>query len=846
MKLSRSQRWTEVSGDSPCPICCGEDACKVLPNGGAWCCRESDAPAGFRKVRRVDSGFTWFVPQRMESTSRDAADLASQMERLVRATSGSALRRYAASLGASNAETLQRYGCAVAVRNGRTCLAIPERDADWNIIGVMFRAEDGTKRVETGSQRGIIGPCELRPTQRVVILEGGSDTLTAAALASEGVMAIGRSSIGSNFETIRAVCKRVGASNVFIVRDADDTCEETGGAHLGSVLAGDGLDVRVVSIPGSKDLREWARATPRSQADFNALLETGESANPVAIMDRADPMGNARALLRKRPHIRVLRGVFHVYRDGHYPPEDGDSMRAFVWTESEKAEDLRGGTFRPTGRFVTETMDAMRAVAHLPSDRQPPFFVDAPEDDQARDLVVLRNGILNIPTGKMLPHTPRLFTPYALGFEFDPASQCPRWRKCIEHWFGGDAQQVSLLQEWCGYCLVARTHQQKALLLWGEKRSGKGTICRVQTRLLGPTNVAYPTLQSLAGEFGLQPLRHKLLAIFSDARLQSGGDAAVSKLLAITGEDAVSVNIKFETPVTERLQTRVQLISNEVPRLRDASAAIVSRFLPLRTEGSVFGREDPGLTDKLYREMPGILNWALAGLRRLTERGHFVVPDATRQVLDDMAELSSPVAAFVGERCVVGREHRIRCSTLYHEWRMWCARTGTFESSAPIFARDLHAFVPSVRTIQSGPGEGGEGRRMFVGVTLREWPRWKGDPPCGRTGANPAAQHAQPPSDRRSTTAHKAAPAVAAEATNEPENWGCGGLGNTRPPLPPRELKPKGKGQKKQGKKKGHGEVISGGRGGERPLRMRKPQPTPTFPEQGAKNPTRGRRGGSD
>ena len=55
-------------------------------------------------------------------------------------------------------------------------------------------------------------------------------------------------------------------------------------------------------------------------------------------------------------------------------------------------------------------------------------------------------------------------------------------------------------------------------MMVGPKRSGKGTIARVLRKLIGERNVAGPTLSSLGGPFGLQPLLGKSGAIISDAR----------------------------------------------------------------------------------------------------------------------------------------------------------------------------------------------------------------------------------------------------------------------------------------------------------------------------------------
>jgi putative DNA primase/helicase len=75
------------------------------------------------------------------------------------------------------------------------------------------------------------------------------------------------------------------------------------------------------------------------------------------------------------------------------------------------------------------------------------------------------------------------------------------------------------LQELFGYCLTGDTSQQKAFLIVGPPRSGKGTIAKVLKRLVGTDNAVNPTLTSLSTNFGIAPLIGKRIAIISDARL---------------------------------------------------------------------------------------------------------------------------------------------------------------------------------------------------------------------------------------------------------------------------------------------------------------------------------------
>jgi putative DNA primase/helicase len=213
------------------------------------------------------------------------------------------------------------------------------------------------------------------------------------------------------------------------------------------------------------------------------------------------------------------------------------------------------------------------------------------------------------------------------------------------------------------------------LLIVGPKRAGKGTIARVLTALIGPANVAGPTLSSLADRFGLAPLVGKPVAVISDARF-SGRSAeqavVVERLLSISGEDTLTFDRKNREHITTRLPTRFTILTNELPRLTDASAALPSRLLVLQLTRSWYGEEDTGLAQRLLQERAGIFRWAVDGLRRLRTRGRFVQPTSGADAAKRLVELSSPVTAFVQERCELGPDKTVNKRTLFDAWRGWC------------------------------------------------------------------------------------------------------------------------------------------------------------------------------
>lgn len=108
-----------------------------------------------------------------------------------------------------------------------------------------------------------------------------------------------------------------------------------------------------------------------------------------------------------------------------------------------------------------------------------------------------------------------------------------------------------------GYVISGRRDLHKILLLVGPTRAGKGVIARVMKELVGRGNYAGPTLASLGTNFGLSPLIGKPLAIISDARLGGANvHQVVERLLSVSGEDMLTVDVKYREPWTGTLPTR--------------------------------------------------------------------------------------------------------------------------------------------------------------------------------------------------------------------------------------------------------------------------------------------------
>lgn len=359
-----------------------------------------------------------------------------------------------------------------------------------------------------------------------------------------------------------------------------------------------------------------------------------------------------------------------------------------------------------TSKLVHDVRQAIAGLRVISDDYVQPVWLCNDPPFPAKEALICRNGIVHLPSlvaddpNYIIPLTPDLFSPCVLDYEFDPHAPEPvAWNQFLAELWPDDPQAIALLQEWFGYCLLPDTSRQKILIAIGPRRSGKGTVARILTALVGEGNVAGPTLSSLANEFGLQQLLGKTLAIFADARLNGRPEVMtpiVERLLSISGEDMLSINRKNSSHIQGRLLTRLMILTNESPRLSDASGALTSRFVVLPFHNSFYDREDFTLESRLRAELPGILLWAIQGWQRLQAQRYFTRPASAIEIIQELEDLGSPVAAFVRECCVVGPEAIVEASKLFEWWQQWCKEQGKQSGDRARFGRDLKAAFPDV------------------------------------------------------------------------------------------------------------------------------------------------------
>lgn len=324
-------------------------------------------------------------------------------------------------------------------------------------------------------------------------------------------------------------------------------------------------------------------------------------------------------------------------------------------------------------------------------------------EDLNRDpfIINLKNGLLDAKSGAFRPHDPDFLSIVQLNSSYDESAGCPLFLK-----FLGEVlppENILLVQEFYGYCLVPLTLAQKAFVLHGPGQSGKSTVLSVLEYMLGKSNVSNVEWQDLGDRFKTAQLFGKLANIAADLPARAIEDTATFK--AIVGEDTITAERKFKNPFSFKPFARLLFSCNRLPYSKDQTGAFYRRLIIIPFENVIpDDKVDKHLKEKLFREVDGIFSWALEGLRRLMANNFtFSENDTTRAQIERYRLENSNVLAFIAENCVVSPKCHVGREKLYQEYKKFCEENGFKYVSQRNFNQEIEANFPAVWRDWAGP-----------------------------------------------------------------------------------------------------------------------------------------------
>jgi putative DNA primase/helicase len=431
--------------------------------------------------------------------------------------------------------------------------------------------------------------------------------------------------------------------------------------------------------------------------------------------------------------VRFHRGRWFTWNGGRYKAAGDGEIETAVRVAADEwflrvARRLHGKKSPVKDGMVTNALAALKAVrgVTVPKDTPAPCWADEHPPRDAGDVIVFRNGILDVGRGgEFRPATPALFNHQVLDFEYDSAATSPTWEQVVEQIlgpdpFGSDAlgsdALVSFWQEWCGYCLVADTKYEKAVLLYGKGGNGKSTLIAPLESVMGSANRSSLGLDQFGDRFSLPLTEGKLVNICADqGGVTIDGKAEGNLKRFISGEPIATerkgLDVFDLTPTAKLI-----VAANNWPRFKDKSDAFPMRFIVIELTRTFrdAGGDNKGLRTPAFwmKERAGFVNWALAGLKRLRARGRFEVP-AEAEAAARKCWASKSASYFLRRYVRQADEARVGIDDLYRKYEAQTKAAGYAACDKATFGKAVHAIYP----IKGGRLLKDEGRdTAYVGI----------------------------------------------------------------------------------------------------------------------------------
>lgn len=262
-----------------------------------------------------------------------------------------------------------------------------------------------------------------------------------------------------------------------------------------------------------------------------------------------------------------------------------------------------------------------------------------------QEALTLENGAFNYNTLKIEPRSPLHLSTIKSHVKYNPKAKAPVFQQSLREWFD-DKDDIAFVQEWFGYVLSKEFKANVFLLVYSQGGEGKSTLFGLLEHIVGIPNTTAISLSNFNQSFGLEPLLHKKLNLATES---SNTEFSTDKLKAITAGEKITVNRKGLKEIETVISAKMTFLLNDLPVLKDKSNGLQRRLLILpMTKPIPLSSQNKNLPQQLEKELSGIFNWALEGLRRLDQNDYqFTTSKSMNVIKQKYFNAISPMMDFI-------------------------------------------------------------------------------------------------------------------------------------------------------------------------------------------------------
>jgi len=325
----------------------------------------------------------------------------------------------------------------------------------------------------------------------------------------------------------------------------------------------------------------------------------------------------------------------------------------------------------------TEGYCHLKAMVRL-AEAELPILPD--KFDDALWLLNLENGTLDLTTGEFRSHRREDLATKICPVTFDPEATAPEWHAFLDTVTGGDEGLKAFLKRVAGYTLTGDTSERCIFLLHGAGANGKSTFVNVLQTLLGDYAMSTPIETLMVKRGGSIPndiARLRAARLVSASEGEDGQRLAEALVKRLTGRDIIVARFLHREYFEFTPNFKIFFSTNHKPKILGVDGGVWDRIRLIPFEVRIpEEKQDKSLEAKLKKELPGILNWALAGLREWKKLGSLAPPKVVTEATADYRKEADILGAFLGEETHADRNGKISSRELFERYERWAEERG--------------------------------------------------------------------------------------------------------------------------------------------------------------------------
>lgn len=516
--------------------------------------------------------------------------------------------------------------------------------------------------------------------------------------------------------------------DVVVVADHDPKGHEHVEAVAHSVY-GKAASISVLHLPKlvwrekcGEDFRDWLDKRGGTVEELLRIVEDTNTWSPPSTNDSAPPqrprntdMGNSeRFLAQHGENVRYCYpwGKWLVWTGSRWALDDSGTVHRLaketvkaLYVEAGAAETEEERKALASHARRSESATAIKAMLELARSDVP----ISPEDLDAHPyLLNTPNGTVDLRTGETREHRREDFLTKITGADYRPDTPAPVWESFIERVLPSPGLR-RFVQRSAGYSATGDTSEQCLFINHGSGANGKSTFQEAIADALGDYATRTPTDMLMARRFNGVPndvARLKGARFVAASETDEGRRLDEARIKDLTGQDTITARFMkgewFDFAPTHKLH----LSTNHKPEIRGTDHAIWRRIRLIPWSVTVPPAEqDKKLSEKLRRELSGILAWTVAGCLQWHREG-LQAPEEVRKATGAYRAEMDVLAAFLREECATVEGESTSATLLFERYKEWCEETGEKSEKQRKFGERLKERGYERRRITSGPDKG--------------------------------------------------------------------------------------------------------------------------------------------